>query len=409
MRRTAAVPIICILFLATAGSQAGELTRVACDPSEAIGAQMLLHYGGSNNVTKPRQGIGLVSPAAVIISFPGQGTNVQVAVDSAKADATALDLLRFDFTGQGKFEGAPTVPLKVTAKAATEFQYEFGPATLQARIGEATVPVSVKGVYLKVGDNRVLGLNLGTAAEGKCRFGDRDLAVRVIDGDNNLHLGDKWKVPAATGPFPQVIPGDTLMVAGADGKFGKDARAFAFGSPVKIGGAWYAVKLSDDATKIDAEPLKVAAGSIQIDHPKWSCMLLGKEYPLSVSGGAAPVSVPAGEYTVIKYEEWSLAEGGETAAHMTRNDYSAPPPATGPTVVEAGKATKVALGTPMTGVIAARKGAARQFTLALELKDASGKNVVSLELPGGQRPAQPTVTIRDASGKEVYTNTLEYG
>lgn len=406
MRRTASVPIICILLLA-AGTQAGELTRVACDPSDASGAQML--YGGGNNVSKPKEGSGLVSPAAVIISFPGRGTNVMVAVDSTKADATAPDVLRFDFTGQGKFDGAPTVPLKTAAKTDQIFQAQFGPATVQAHIGQVTIPVGVKGMYQKAGDSRYLGLNMATAAEGKCRFGDKDLAVRVVDGDNNLHLGDKWKVPAATGPFPQVIPGDTLMVAGADGKFGKDARAFAFGSPVEIGGAWYAVKLSDDATKIDAEPLKVAAGSIQIDHPKWSCMLLGKEYPLSVSGGAAPVSVPAGEYTLIKYEEWSSAAGGDTAAHMTRNDYSVPPPATGPTVVEAGKVTKVAIGTPLTGTVVARKSTARQFTLALELKDASGKSVSSLELPGGQRPAPPTVTVRDASGKEVYTNTLEYG
>jgi hypothetical protein len=69
----------------------------------------------------------------------------------------------------------------------------------------------------------------------------------------------------------------------------------------------------------------------------------------------------------------------------------------------------VAIGTPLTGTVVARKGAARQFTLALELKDASGKNVASLAMPGGAVPPQPTVTIRDAAGKEVYTNTLEYG
>jgi hypothetical protein len=406
MRRTTSVPIICILFLAAA-AQAGELARVACDPSEATGAQML--YGASQNFTKPKEAVGLVNAQAVAVSFPGRGTNVQVAVDSAKADATAADLLRFDFTGQGNFEGAPTVPLKVVSKADQQFRAEFGPVTLQARFGEVTVPVTVKGTYQKSGDYRFLGLSMATASEGKCRFGDKEIAVRVVDGDNNLRLGDKWKVPAARGPFPQVTAGDTLVVGGADGKFGKDARKFAFGSPVEVGGTWYAVKLSDDATKIDAEPLTVQAGKIQIDHPKWSCMLMGKDYPLSVSGGPEPVSVPAGEYVLMRYEEWSSAEGGEAAAHMTRNDYTVPPPATGPAVIEAGKTAKVAIGTPLAGTVTARKGQSREFTLALELKDASGKNVSALEMPGGQRPAEPKVTVRDSGGKEVYTNTLEYG
>ena len=46
-------------------------------------------------------------------------------------------------------------------------------------------------------------------------------------------------------------------------------------------------------------------------------------------------------------------------------------------------------------------------TLNLDLRDADGREISALRLPG--RPAAPKVRVLDGAGREVYKCTLEYG
>ena len=403
---------ICILFLLSAPAAWGaELSRIACDPSDALNHQPCRASGAAR--TKPAEGSGAVNAKAIVISFRGLAVPLKVAVDSAKPDAKAPDILRLDFTGKGRFTDAPTVPLKDISTGGGFFQHiyniqaKFGPETIQADLPGGKVPVIVRGEYFKADQYRHLLLSVGTALQGRCRFGRRVVAVRIIDGDGDLRLGGTWR---ALGPRlfgGQVTPGDTLAIDTGDGSFTKGVRKFCYGSPVEIDGAWYDVKLAEDGKKITAEPLKVDLGKIQIDHPKWSCLLVGRKYLLRLSGGPAPVTVPADRYMVTKYEQWGPAGAAGRRAYLSCSDLATGAGAS--VAVTAGKTAKVTLGSPLTASVSITKRSGDMLSLSLVLLDASGRKVSDLQLPNGKQPAAPKVVVKDADGKPIYTCSLEYG
>jgi len=335
-----------------------------------------------------------------------------LAIDSSTADAKAPDVVRFDGTGKGNFAGAPTAALKPIASVANgapdgTFQATFGPVEIKAAVNGAQMPMMVSGRYINLnsGQYRQLQLTLGTAMQGKCRFGDRELAVRIVDGDNNLQPGNAWQ-KRAFGKNVAIVPGDTVAVDLGDGKFAKDVRKACYGSPVEVGGKWYEVAVSQDGKQVTAKQVELASGKIHIDHPKWSCMLIGDKLILPLDGSAEPVAVPAGAYVMRSYEEFSAPNDKGQRAHLI---VGIPPAGKSSQVtVEAGKTAQIAIGSPLNATVKADKQA-QQVMLSLVLTDAAGRPITSLATYDGTQPSQPQVTVKDAAGAQVYQNSLEYG
>lgn len=399
MTATRLILCACVVLSALAAPGA-ELSRIACDPSEALDHQPCRVSGTAR--TKPAEGSGTVNTNAIVLSLRGPSVLVKVAVDSVKADAKAPDILRLDFTGKGRFVDAPTVPLKAAQTGGQYFLATFGPQEIRAALPGGKVTVTVKGEYLKMGNYRQLSLSVGTALQGQCRFGRRALPVRIIDGDGNLELGDVWRASGRS-----VRPGDTLAIDPGDGSFTKNVRKVCYGSPVEIDGAWYDVKLAEDGKKITAERLKLDLGKIRIEHPKWSCFLVGRKYLLRLSGGPKPVTVPVDQYMVMKYEQWGPAGAAGRRAYLSCSNLATGAAAS--VAVTAGKTAKVTIGSPLTASVSITKRSGNTLSLSLALVDASGRKVSDLRLPTGKRPPAPKVVVKDADGKPIYTCSLEYG
>jgi len=395
---------MCLLATALA-AWAGELTPVACEADLALGIQPVYVQGTG---FKPGQAdSGLVSSLARVGTISGTGWSFQLAIDSSTADAKAPDVVRLDFTGKGKFAGAPTAALKPMPSSEGLFRATFGPVEVKAAVNGAQVPMMVSGQYINLnsGQYRQLQLTLGTAMQGKCRFGDRELAVRIVDGDNNLQPGNAWQ-KRAFGKNVAVVTGDTVAVDLGDGTFAKDVRKACYGSPVEVGGKWYEVAVSPDGKQVSARPVEMEAGNIHIDHPKWSCMIIGEKFILPLEGGPEPVAVPAGAYVMRSYEEFSAPDDKGRRARLA---IGIPPAGKSSEVtVEAGKTAQIAIGSPLNATVKAVKQA-QQVMLSLVLTDAAGRQITGLATYDGSMPPKPQITVKDAAGAQVYQNTLEYG
>ena len=409
MKMKAYMTVLCLLATAL-GAWAGELTPVACDGDLALGIQPVYVQG-----TGFKPGLadsGLVSSQARVGMVSGTGWSFQLAIDSSTADAKAPDVVRLDFTGKGKFAGAPTAALKPIASVANgapdgTFRATFGPVEVKAAIDGKQIPITVSGRYINLnsGQYRQLQLTLGTAMQGKCRFGDRELAVRIVDGDNNLQPGNAWQ-RRAFGNNVAVVSGDTVAVDLGDGTFAKDVRKACYGSPVEVGGKWYEVTVSQDGKQVSAKQVELASGKVHIDHPKWSCMLIGDKLILPLEGGPEPVAVPAGAYVMRSYEEFSAPNDKGQRARLT---VGIPPAGKSSEVtVEAGKTIELAIGSPLNATVKAVKQA-QQVMLSLVLTDAAGRQITGLATYDGSMPPKPQITVKDAAGAQVYQNTLEYG
>jgi len=390
---------VCIVLSAVA-APAGEVAPVACDPSAALDYQPRTSVYGM--ASKPAEGSGAVDAKAVVLMIHSPAGQIAVAVDSAKPDAKAADTLRFDFTGKGQFAGAPTVPIK--PPPGRGYQTAFGPQTVQAALPGGTIPVTVHGQYIKSDDFRYMTLHIGTAVQGKGRFGKRVLPVRIIDGNGNLKAGDTWRTSGRS-----TRRGDTLAIDLGDGSFTKDVRKACYGSPIEVDGAWYSVGMAADGKTLTVNPIDVKLGKIHIKQPKWSCMLVGQKHLLYLAGGDEPVAVPVDTYLVTRYQQWSTATASGQRAHLKCTDFTTRGAERAMVAVEAGKTAAVEIGSPLTASIHARSRSNGKVSLSLSLTDAAQRSVSSLTLPNGRRPDPPKVTVRDADGKTVYTCALEYG
>ena len=145
---------------------------------------------------------------------------------------------------------------------------------------------------------------------------------------------------------------------------------------------------------------------LHIDHPKWSCMLIGDKFVLPLEGGPEPVAVPAGAYVMRSYEEFSAPDDKGQRARLAVG--ISPAAASSKVAVEAGKMAQIAIGSPLSATVKANKQA-QQVMLSLVLTDAAGRPITGLATYDGKQPPEPQITIKDATGAQVYQNTLGYG
>lgn len=387
-----------LLLLVSAAAQAGppssvrladvgDLTDVVCQPGQAISAQSLFAWS-QRGFGKPSADSSTVNPHAMVATFRTKSLTIKAAIDSRKADENAPNVVRFDCTGKGKFGADAVVALRVPVRIRSQgyFRGTFGPATLQVERGDKTLPVTVQGNYYKSDSHRQMRLNLGRGKQGRCAFGKKVCAVRLVDGNNNLAVGDAARAQrlACAGRF--FLDGDTLLIDTGDGTFtdANSVRKVFCGQPVLLGGVWYEVKISPDEMKISAAKADVKAARIKIDHDSWQGIWLGEEHVLSLAGGREPLDVPAGNYVIAQYRE-TVKHAGGRAGELRRGDREARMGKAKVFEVPAGKTTEIAIGSPMTAGLAVRQSQ-REVNFSLDLKDASGATIDGVTGRGGAGP-----------------------
>jgi hypothetical protein len=415
---TATRLILGLFIVLSAGvATAGDIRPVAYTPPSGTDDTFCFYSsGGASKASKPAKGSGTVHPKAVVVTLRGSsGRKICVAVDSSKPDAKEPDTLRFDLTGKGRFTGVPTVALIRTMSSRGPMNYyqaRFGPKTIQAALSGRTIPITVRGLYYQrtsdiidtVDPYRQMEIVIGMAVEGKGRFGKRVLPVRIIDSNANLKAGDSWRSVGRS-----ARTGDTLAIDTGDGSFTKGVRKGWYGSPIEIDGAWYSVSLDDAGKKLTVAQVDLKLGKIHIKQPKWSCTLVGKKHLLRLTGGPEPVAAPVDSYRVMNYQQWGPPDAKGRRPRLGCRDLGTRDADKALVAVKAGKTTIVEVGSPLTASIIATPQSNGVVSLALSLLDSSGRTVNDLSLPNGNRPTAPKATVRDATGKTVYSTSLEYG
>ena len=394
-----AIGLIILLGLAPLAEGAvGDLKAAAVAPK--YGWQQPSFQVGTEGFAKAGGGDGLTSKHATVATLRVRGAAIKAALDSKSPTGQGPDLIRLDLFGKGNFKGCPTLPLKLQG-ASGSASARIGPATIQTRRDGKDVPLQVRGYYYVRGSYRYLGLQFGTALEGSCAFGAQVYRVRIIDGDGNFRCGDPAKMKVKDGKAGEIALGDTLQVFGGDK--GASVQRVFFGQRVKVDGKWYDVKISPDGSKVSAAAAKVQMGQVRIPREQWSATLVGTKHFVMLSGGAAPVKVPAGEYVFMAYTEMH-----KDGARLRCFGGRAPQGTLKVFTVSAGKVTDLVAGSPLTaGLDVKSRDATTEFSL--RILDASGASVANLAIANGQRPDAPQIEIHDAAGKKIYDGKMRYG
>ncbi len=394
--------ILLTLAVSSLAQAAAEPVKpVACDPALVMEPRVIRAYGF--NPAKRQPGDGIVHPKAVTAKLPGTGLPIHVAIDSDGADTGTLNVLRLDFGGAGKFAGNLAASLKLPGPVKRGRRVRFGPATLRVIRNGKTIPLMVKGSYITHSDiDHQLRLQLGTALESICTFGNKRRTVRLVDGDTNLTCTDK----AARAPKPGGLNGhDTVVVYDEDGSLIKGY----YGHPILVDGTWYDVTLSADGAKIVVSPTDVEMATLKIAQQGWTARLFGEKHILNFRGSDKPIAIPADRYTFGQFRQLSSpdAKGRTGSFGLTwMRNYRKRGQADRKFRAVAGETAEVSIGTPLTArADASVDGRTVKFTLTI--LDVSGAEVDRVTLPRGNW-AKPKFQILDENGKVVHSGKLGF-
>ena len=442
-----------LLLLSTAlQADVGDLTPVTSDLVRLLDGISRL-TGGPGNFTKPTEGDGTVNKGAMIATLGlksqqpspafsitvGKPSNspdaealksprrllgnrsefegepiLKLAIDSDSPDAETPNLVRLDFSGQGEFEGKPVVPLKMRSEGGVT-RGRIGPADIRIQRNGKTIPAYVLGSYYnyKKAEYRTISLSVPTALEGECRFGQKTYYVRIMDKNSNLRWSDKATPRFRAGKVVGINRGDLLLIGikteGSREPSGR--KEVYYGYPVQVDGVWYDVKVSDDGTKVTAEPVDVKATKLKIDYDEWRIELVSKENIFQLSGGSThPVDIPAGEYTVafFSFDTIDREQGRVVRMWCGREDLPKGKAKTFSAL--AGQTVELKVDLPLTAAIKYWRIGARSVTMNFHLTDASGTVMdhFSVSSPSQGRGLGPQVEVYDAKGQLVHTGKFEY-
>lgn len=390
MRATAGICIIfgvAIALSAVAAAGVGDLTYAKSVPPN-------VNIGGAGVIMKPPANptaLGLTHPQAIV------ATGARVAFDAETADAQTLTVARVDTTGAGNFANAKTVKLTMSARPLSYTCLLMPPVAGEITWRGKKVSAIFTG-SCAINKGRVSGLiDVSIVGEGVCRFGKTERKVLVFDTNATGVLGDVAE--RTFGPHTQKRP-DKCLVADAAGKFQeRPYSALWFGQPAQVEGKWYTLRCKD--MKITAAPLAEKTGELSVGAANWGCALIrvGDNVVLNVTGGAAPVSVPAGDYRIRAFRRFHPTHP-KAFIHGSRADSTL--------TIAAGEVTSLNLGQALTATLTA-KASPGVVSFKLRRSDATGARIEAIFGADGKRPEAPRIEVVDSAGDVIYFAELKYG
>ena len=353
------------------------------------------------------RGCGTVDASAVAATFETYLGPVSVAVDGSSPRAKHLSVARLDPTGSNTFTPQHVQEFTCHATGKGSFEGRSKACTIPMQMGGRTLVLSAEVGYSRTPRGSRMSLAFDLAAKGRCRLGYQDRDIIVIDGNNNLRLGDVSQ--PAKGKMA-IDAGDTLLVADEAGSFESPAaQAVLLGQPLAVGQSLYTVRVDPDTWAVQGIAYDGPVGRLEIAHDKWTALLVGRRNVVWLTGGDQPNPVPADAYAVLEYMEWP-EQAGKARLHVA-------PKVTDPAQalrceVPAGQGVRMAVGTPLS--MEARvsyPGARDQMRVDLSpLLDASaapGKVAVSVTGMGKLKP--PQILFYDGMGRRLDSKYTSYG
>lgn len=403
----AATWLILVLALLAGPLRAETYTTEPAEYDPAKGFRMGYLGVPSKAFSKPDPNAGCASEHAVTAKVFYAGRNILLAIDCAKPGDKAPSVVRVDFTGEGDFSDAPTVPFKVRHSARNYYYAQIGPGTVTMDKDGASLSISIRGYYNKQGDRRNMGLILAAARSAKVSFGDTQATATLVDGTGNLEFDDPAQVAHQAGrPIAMKSSGDTVHI-----QTGRVARAVPYGSPLRIAGDWYTVTATEDGRQITVKPYDGKLGTIDLDdRTVQSPLLVGTQHLLQLGTVSGKVKLPVDTYVFGNYSMVAGDPGRSWTLQVRAGDFRKAKPFT----VTDGATTRPSLGGPLSARIIAhsyrrRANSPTSIRFSFQLTDVNGLPVGNLQGPRGRRPDPPKLTVVDASGKQVYQASMEYG
>jgi len=417
------VTAACLAFAAgLAPAAESALKPVACDPANGlaypgarISATLTRKAGPDAGTSSPKAMVGTatVGSRSGAPSRTASGIaamTVSVAADYRRPDAEHPDAVRIAFDGSGKFGQTEALALReMRSPREGYFRAEFGPAAVPLEHNGRTYQAGVRGVYYSYKDRVRAYFAFAVALQGTCRFGEKTHAVRFLDATGNLRFDD---TPPVTAKSYSAQTGDIVLIDTGDGAFGGSFVRGYYGQRVYVDGAWYRVTISADGAKAAVEPVKAASGKLSVPVAAWELALVSDGKGRIVRGGREPVPVPAGDYRVLYYRQWSAADKkGRRASFQAGLREWASGKARTVTVAE-GRTTKLEIASPIKTRLTA-SGSSRSLRLGMSTPTTSGglslRYITPIDGWVYSRPAPPKLRIFDAAGNLVDTVSLEYG
>ena len=404
--------LCCALLTAAATGGWAALTPVACEGAHGLLTTSLY---GTFPVTPAahKDGDGLVSTRALVCSFKhGDAAPVLVALDSEKPAAKRLALIRFDFSGEGKF-AASNVTRLLYRDAHSAMVAE---TTLQVPRDGRLLAVQITGNVDFDDQQQVhINLNLGAALQGTGDFGGKRYPVRLVDGNSSLHFGNiltGLATPAALRKWaesPAHLGSDLVYVDTGNGSFAQPdtLQQAYYGYPIYVNRAWYDVRLAADGTQFVVKPYAGTLGRVKMPHAPWSAQLLGDTCLLELRDMPQQATLPAGHYFLCSYSDVLPAD--KTRKEPLAVDYQFyDAQKTKWLTVPANGVVTLKIGMPVTFAVNGTRHK-DNIDFAVAMLDCAGDPVsVNLKV-GGWGCGKMAFTVRNAKGEQVYSGAFEHG
>ena len=305
-----------VLLAAGQAAVAGELKPVACDSKLGAFPPLVLVAKMKDETAPAAKGLSPKATVGKLIHAwdreKGKIT-IPIALDYSKADLAGPDLLLLDLAGSGKFDKAQAVRLRpVEAFKPIAYVAEFGPIPRKMVRDGKPVPLTLRGMVIRLdrGDRKQLqvAVFMAPAVQGKCRFGQAEHMVRLLDAAGDFRFDSKGsfnrKKPTGMG----MGGGDVLLVDVGDGAFTRSPIKAYYGQPVRVGGRWYDVVISPDGKTVSASETATKSGEVLVEADEWELVLENAGKLTLLTGGRKAVPVPAGTYNIMYCRRWSAPD-----------------------------------------------------------------------------------------------------
>ena len=396
MKRLATIIFALAMSAAVAYSETGDLKPVSVSP---VGVPRTQSYNCQLFVPRT-EGDGTVSKNAIVGTVTMAGKQVKIAIDSNSPDANKPDVIRFDFTGAGKFGQTNVVPLQLRNTGQTDFMYgQFRGGDLVFDLNGKSIPVYVEGQYQRYTGGRNLYFTAVTGLEGTCEIGGKMHNVQITSGAGDFKIGQTTRRQGS------IIRGDIVLL---DYDPNRTSRIYFLDQPIQADGKWFKLKLSDDQSRISAEPIEIATGEIKTDLKVQSAKitLAGKKNFLVVGVSDKPITVPADNYVIVDYSHvippvaFNFSPAGKDVMLEVKGGSSV--------VIPIGKALIAKLDVSThDGMATFNLSETDNCGMRARVSFAGGP--VEGDIQQKMEAAKPKVFVYDSDGKEVYKATLEYG
>ena len=426
MRKTNLICLAAIVLAVGVGwADGGELRPVECDPDSKLFPGVMLQgrvRGKGETKSAGLSSRAITGELKLPNSKPGdkKDLGIRFALDYSKEGAANPDLLLVDFNASDRFDRAKAITLRPEkTQKGISYQAQFEPASVSAMREGKTFPLLIRGAVLGLGMNGggrkyIISAFVAPAVQGKCRFGQTEYTIRLIDNTVDFRFDCKGAYdPMNPGPM-RMGTGNLVLVDTGDGTFSGSFIQALYGQPLNVDGQWYKLSVSTDGSQASAVQVKVAAGELQIEADKWE-LLLHRDGELSLLvGGRDPLPIPTGKYDIMYCCRWSSTNDAGQRSFLLAGDteFSFGQGASYPISVAAGEKTTLPLGSPLsTSMTATAKGETVEFSLKTPTIR-PGLSVVFISSDEGDplSPAEaPKVIVSDANGKAVNEFSMEYG